>query len=551
MSANHNQQFDWHTPEYFNFGHIVDTHANADPSRVALLHEDSVGNVARLTFADIRRESNQIANVLKGLGTHPGDRVLLLLPGTTRWHAAFVAILKLGAIAVPSSPSLRDREVVARANRTEAAAIIAASASAEIVADLRRDCPTLRTFLLAGSERSGWTSLNHAMRAASDSFTPVRVRSGKPALCFFSSGATGESKAVLHNAVFAHASRFIGSDFLGVKEGTVHWTTADPGTSKAAWSALFAPWSNAATVFLFNGRFEPGRALRLIAKYRISTLCMSPAEYRAMLLTLDAAARPPDLDSLHRCTSAGERLRPELIASWRAATGLTIHAGYAQAETGLLTANRSEDDTKHGSIGTPFAGNDLRIVDPDLKEVANGEIGEIALRCKPHRPPLLFAEYLKDPVRTAAAVRGEYYLTGDHGYHDQNGYFWFVGRDEEMLAAGSHRFAASEVEHALHQHPAVIESAVVATHHPDHGPILKAYVRLHPGALNPLNTDQSEYDRHAARDRLERELKEHLLRLTDHYKVPHQIEFLDQLPRTPTGRVYRAELHRRSRPPTT
>jgi acyl-coenzyme A synthetase/AMP-(fatty) acid ligase len=548
MSPNHHQPFDWHTPEYFNFGHIIDAQANADPSRVALLHEDSVGNVARLTFADIRRESNQIANLLNGLGIQNGERVLLMLPRTTLWHAAFVAILKLGAIAVPSSPSLRDSEIVARANRAEAVAIIAASPSAEIVADLRRDCPALRTFLLAGSERSGWTSLNLAMRAASDSFTPVRMRSGKPALCFFSSGATGESKAVLHNAAFAHASRFIGSDFLGAKEGAVHWTTAEPGTSKAAWSALFAPWANAATVFLFNGRFDPKRALRLIAKYRIATLCMSPAEYHAMLSTRDKAAHCSDLDSLHRCTSTGEQLQAELVASWRVATGLTIHAGYAQAETGLLMANRSEDDTKHGSIGTPFAASDLKIVDPDLNEIASGEIGEIALRCKPHRPPLLFAEYLKDPVRTAAALRGEYYLSGDHGYHDQNGYFWFVGREEEMLAAGSHRFAASEVEHALEQHPAVIESAVIAAHHPDHGPMLKAYVRLNPGALNPLNTDQSEYDRHAARDRLERELKEHLLRFTDHYKVPHQIEFLDQLPRTPAGRIHRAELHRRSKP---
>ncbi|HEY2664845.1 MAG TPA: AMP-binding protein, partial [Candidatus Binataceae bacterium] len=459
MSANRNRPLDWQAPEYFNFGEVVDSQAAADPNRTALLHEDSLGNLARVSFADIRRQSNQIANVLSQLGVKHGDAVLLMLPPTTMWHATFVAILKLGAIAIACGSTLRDKEIVSRANRCEAVAIVAAPASAEIVADLRRDCPALKHYLLAGSDRSGWTSLNLAMQTASGSFTPVRVRSGQPALCFFTAGVTGEFKGVVHSATFGWTGRFIANDWLGLKPGAVHWTTADPGTSKAAWSALFAPWTSAATVFMFNGRFDPGRALRLIEKYRIATLCMAPAEYRGMLTILASSPRAPRLDSIRRCTTVGEGLPADLIRSWQSSTGLVILQGYAQAETGLLLANSSEDEAQRGSIGTPLAGHEVKVLGSDLNEIKSGEIGELAIRVKPARPPSTFIEYLQDPDRTAAAFRGDFYLTGDHGYRDQNGYFWFVGRDQEIISHAGHRFAAPEIEEALRQHPAVMESA--------------------------------------------------------------------------------------------
>jgi acyl-coenzyme A synthetase/AMP-(fatty) acid ligase len=542
MSANRDKPRNWQTPEYFNFGEMVDSHAAADPSRAALLHEDSLGNIARLSFADISHQSSQIANVLSQLGVKPGDAVLLMLPRTTMWHASFVAILKLGAIAVICGSTLRDKEIVARANRCQAVAVVAAPGSAEIVADLRRDCSTLKHFLLAGSERSGWTSLNLALRSASALFAPVRVRSGQPALCFFTAGATGEFKGVLHSSAFAWASRFIASDWLSLKAGSVHWSTADPGTCKAAWSALFAPWTSAATVFMFNGRFDPVHALRLIAKYKITTLCMAPAEYRSLLAALASSSHPPRLGSIGLCTAVGDSLPLDLIGSWHASTGLIIRQGYAQAETGLLIANSSEDQAQRGSIGTPLAGLDIRVLGSDLQETGTLEVGEFAIKIKPSRPPSTFVEYLNDPEKTTAAFRGDFYLTGDHGYRDRNGYFWFVGRDQEIISRAGHRFAAPEIEEALQQHPAVMESVVFSTHHPTRGPIVKAYVKLKPGLLGPLNTDQSDYDREATRDHLARELREHLLRVTESYKVPHDIEFLDALPRTPSGHLNRAAI---------
>ena len=551
MSANRDKLRDWQAPEYFNFGEVVDSHAAADPNRAAVLHEDSLGNIARLSFADISRQSSQIANVLSQLGVKRGDAVLLMLPHTTMWHATFVAILKLGAIAVVCASALRDKEIVARANRCQAIAVVAAPGSAAIVADLRRDCPTLKHFMLAGSERSGWTSLNLAMGSASPSFAPVRVRSRQPALCFFTAGATGEFKAVVHSAAFAWASRFIASDWLSLKAGSVHWSTADPGTCRAAWSTLFAPWTSAATVFMFNGRFDPVHALRLIAKYKITTLCMAPGEYRSMLAVLASSPHPPRLGSIGLCTAVGDRLPLDLIGSWHASTGLIIRQGYALAEAGLLIANSSEDQAQRGSIGTPLAGLDIKVLGPDLQETKTCEIGEFAIRVKPTRPPSTFVEYLNEPEKTAAAFRGDFYLTGDHGYRDRNGYFWFVGRDQEIISQAGHRFAAPEIEEALQQHPAVMESVVFSTDHPTHGPIVKAYVKLKPGLLSPLKTDQSDYDRQAARDRLARELREHLLRVTETYKVPHDIEFLDALPHTPGGHLNRSAILAHRKPTTT
>ena len=519
--------FSWDTPEYFNFGEMIDHYAQ-DPERVALLWEDERRNRARLTFANLRDQSNRIANALSGIGIGRRDPVLLVLPRITMWQAAYIGLLKLGAIVIPCTSMLREKDLVYRANHSGARAIIAAPGSAEMVGDLRNQCPSLEHFMLAGAARSGWASLNDAMLQASAHFTASHTAAGDPAICYYTSGTTGEPKAVLHSHAYTFSHRFTGLNWLGLSGTDRHWTTSDTGWAKAAYGVLFGPWMNGVTTFMYNGRFEPKKELELLQRYRITTFCAPPTEYR-MLVKQDLSGFP--LPSLRHCTGAGEPLNPEVIEVWKYRYNLTIHDGYGQTETIILAANVPGMGVKPGSMGLPFPGHDLRVIGENLTETKAGEVGEIALRVKPERPPSLFLEYWKNPAETAAVFRGDYYLTGDQAYRDPDGYLWFVGRADDVIISAGYRIGPFEVESALLEHPAVMESAAVASPDADRGAICKAFVKLKPGA--------------EVSDTLKRELQEHVKRVTAPYKYPREIEFVEELPKTVSGKIRRVDLRKR------
>jgi acyl-coenzyme A synthetase/AMP-(fatty) acid ligase len=520
------KNFRWNTPEQFNFGAVIDEYAK-DPTRVALLWEDQEGNRARMTFADVRRKSNRVANVLIGLGIGRGDPVLLVLPRIPLWHAAFIGALKIGALVIPCTSMLRENDLVYRANHAGAKAIIAASSAAEIVGDLRSRCPSLKHFLLAGAARSGWISLQEAMANASENFTPVRTRAIDPAICYYTSGTTKEPKAVLHCHGYTYSHRFTGLNWLDLKPGDLHWTTSDTGWAKAAYGVLFGPWMNGVTTFMYNGRFEPRKELELLARYGITTFCAPPTEYRMLVKEDLSAVRLP---RLRHCTSAGEPLNPEAIAVWKKHLGLTIHDGYGQTETIIVVANMPRMEIRPGAMGLPFPGHDVRVVNERLEETAVDEVGEVAIRIRPERPPSMFLEYWKNPVETAAVTRGDFYLTGDQARRDADGYLWFVGRGDDVIISAGYRIGPFEVESALLEHPAVLESAVVASPDPDRGSIVKAFVRLRQG-IKPSQA-------------LVEELQAHCRRVTAPYKYPREIEFVDDLPKTVSGKIRRVELRR-------
>jgi acyl-coenzyme A synthetase/AMP-(fatty) acid ligase len=521
------RDFRWNTPAQFNFGAAVDAFT-ADPNRLALLWEDQSGNRARLTFADIRDQSNRVANVLTALGVKRGDPVMIVLPRITLWQSVYIGALKMGAIVVPCVSMLREKDLVYRANHSGARAIVAGIESAELVGDLRNKCPSLKQYLLAGASRSGWSSLQEAMLQAASDFRPLNTRGDEPAICYYTSGTTKEPKAVLHGHAYTWAHQFTGSLWLGLKPGDRHWTTSDTGWAKAAYGVLFGPWMNGITTFMYNGRFEPQRQLELLSRYRITTFCAPPTEYR-MLVKEDLANHP--LRALRHCAGAGEPLNPEVIEVWRQHYNLQIHDGYGQTETALVAANLPGMAIRPGSMGRPFPGIDVSILDENLHEVATGDVGQIAVRVKPDKPPSIMLEYWKNLEENAAVFQGDFYLTGDNAYRDADGYLWFVGRADDVISSAGYRIGPFEVESALLEHPAVMESAVVASPDADRGSIVKAFVRLKLGTLGS--------------DALAVELQEHVKRITAPYKYPREIEFVDDLPKTVSGKIRRVELRQR------
>jgi acyl-coenzyme A synthetase/AMP-(fatty) acid ligase len=521
------RDFRWNTPAQFNFGAAVDAFAD-DPNRVALLWEDQAGNRARLTFADIRDQSNRVANVLTALGLKRGDPVMIVLPRITLWQCVYIGALKAGAIVVPCVSMLREKDLVYRANHSGARAIIAGFESVDLVGDLRSQCPTLKHYLLVGASRTGWASVQEAMQAASPAYQPADTRGDEPAICYYTSGTTKHPKAVLHGHAYTWAHQFTGSVWLGLKSGDRHWTTADTGWAKAAYGVLFGPWMNGITTFMYNGRFDPKRQFELLRRYGITSFCAPPTEYR-MLVKEDLASQA--LPALRHCAGAGEPLNPEVIEVWRRHFNLLIHDGYGQTETALVVANLPGTEIRPGSMGRPFPGLDVRVVDENLKEVATGDTGQIAVRVKPDKPPSIMLEYWKNPAENAAVFQGDFYLTGDNAYRDGDGYLWFVGRADDLISSAGYRIGPFEVESALLEHPAVMESAVVASPDADRGSIVKAFVRLKPGTA-----------RSAA---LALELQEHVKRITAPYKYPREIEFVDDLPKTVSGKIRRVELRDR------
>ena len=534
------REFKLEVPEYFNFATDVIGKWASDPTKPAMLWIGPHGEERGLTYAHFAENSSRAANAFSKLGIKKGDRILVMLPRVPEWWESVLGLMKIGAIPVPCTTLLTPKDIQFRAEAAEASAIITDNEGAAKFDQVRSECPTIQHAILIDtpqSERTGWTNYHQIVNEASPEFAGEKTRSDDPCLVYFTSGTVGYPKMVLHTqASYPIGHTITGKYWLDLHEGDLLWNLSETGWAKFAWSNLFGPWSQGAAMFIHDarGKYNPIETLEMLNKYPITTLCAPPTAYRMLVLDEPMKymkANPPK--ALRHCVGAGEPLNPEVIKVWEDETGMTIRDGYGQTETVLLCANFPPIQVKPGSMGKPSPGFDVEVIDHDGNPLPAGKEGDIAVRVKPNRPTWMFKEYWRNPDATNACIRGDWYITGDRAYKDEDGYFWFVGRADDVIISAGYRIGPFEVESALKEHPAVAESAVVASPDEMRGEIVKAFVILAPG--------------YTASPQLASELQDHVKRVTAPYKYPREIEFVETLPKTISGKIRRVELREMER----
>jgi acetyl-CoA synthetase len=516
-------------PEKFNpvLG-IVEAWAAERPADLALVSIDGAGRlVAEHTVGSLADESRQAARGLSSLGVGPGDFVFVMLPRVPAWYAAMLGAIRIGAVPMPAPNMLTSRDISYRIRRAGAVAAIVDPAAAERIDAVEQDLPSLRHRVCAGAARAGWHDFDTLVaEAPGDLAAEASTSRSDPMLLYFTSGTVAHPKMVLHRQEYGLGHTGTARFWHDLRRGDRHWTVSDTGWAKAAWGGLFGQWQERATVVqVALGKPDADAILRIISEHRITSFCAPPTLYRALVLT-DLASY--DLSALRHCTSAGEPLNPEVIRIWEEGTGLTVYDGYGQTETTCIVANFRSLPVRPGSMGKPMPGYTVEVLDDHGRPAGPDVVGNVAVSASPDRPVGLFAGYHDDEPATAGAFRDGWYYTGDRARRDVDGYFWFEGRDDDIITSSAYRIGPFEVESALVEHEAVAEAAVVGKDDPVRTQIVTAFVLLAPG-FEPS-------------DGLAAELQDHVKRLTAPYKYPREVHFVAELPKTVSGKIRRTEL---------
>ena len=515
-------------PDNFNFGYdIVDDIGRNDPDRLAMLWVNPEGEERRFTFGDIMRYSNKTANYLRSLGVKKGDNVLVVLRRHYQFWFVAPALHKLGAVLVPATHMLKRHDAEYRINAAASNCVICTTVGdvADAFDQAQATCPTLKLKIAVGGHRDGWLDFDAGVEAASDELERVETHVSEPMIMYFSSGTSGQPKMVRHDHRYALAHLFTAKHWHNVDPEGIHFTIADTGWGKAVWGKLYGQWIMEACVFTYDfDKFVPAEILSLIEKYRITTLCCPPTMFRYFL-----RERLEDYDPsyLKYATIAGEPLNPDVFYGWRERTGITLMEGFGQTETTVTICNRVGTTPKAGSIGKPSPLYDVDIVDADGVRCKPGETGEIVVRCDPHPEGLMMC-YYKNEEKTAEAMRGGWYHTGDTAWRDEDGYIFYVGRNDDIIKSSGYRIGPFEIESVLVQHPAVLECAITAVPDEIRGQVVKATVVLCEG--------------YEACEALKKELQTFVKKETAPYKYPRIVEFVPELPKTINGKIRRVAI---------
>jgi acetyl-CoA synthetase len=512
-------------PERYNLVSEVEQFAK-NPNKVALKWENEEGETKQVTYEVLMKKVNQAGNVLKQNGLTKGDVVLVIVPRLIEAYVVYLAALKNGLVVIPSSEMLREKDLQYRITHGDVKAVISYYPYVNQFENIK-EVNKLAKFTI-GAKENGWHHLDELMDEASDQLELADTLSDDMAFLSYTSGTTGNPKGVVHTHgwAFAHL-KTAAPKWLCIEENDTVWATAGPGWQKWIWSPFLSVLGSGSTGFVYNGKFEPKKYLSLLEKYAVNALCCTPTEYRLMAKVDNLGDY--QLPHLHSAVSAGEPLNREVIDTFRKYFKVDVRDGYGQTENTLLVGVTKGMELKPGSMGKPTPGNRVEIINEEGEVCKVGEVGDIAVHVE---TPALFKNYYKDPERTAMQFRGDYYVTGDKAKMDEEGYFWFEGRGDDIIISSGYTIGPFEVEDALVKHPYVKECAVVASPDEIRGFIVKAFV--------VLKEDVDVHD-----PELTKVLQEHVKTLTAPYKYPRKIEYLTELPKTTSGKIRRIELRQK------
>ncbi|XP_034987082.2 acyl-coenzyme A synthetase ACSM4, mitochondrial-like [Zootoca vivipara] len=524
-------------PEYFNFASdVLDKWSQIEkdgkrPSNPALWWINGRGGEVRWSFEELGFLSRKVANILSNqCGLCRGDRVLVILPRIPEWWLVTVACIRTGIVLIPGTSQLTAKDIQYRLQASKAKCIVTTDALAPAVDSIAGSCDFLQTKLVVSEgKRGGWLNFNELCKEAPDSHACVRTKIHDPMVIYFTSGTTGAPKMAEHSQGSLGFRPIANKRYwLELTPADIMWSTADTGWVVASLGSVFEPWVLGTCVFIHSlHQIESTIILNTLSRFPITAMMGAPTLFR-MLAQSDLTSYK--FMSLQYCLSGGEPLNPEVMEQWKNMTGLHIFDLYGQTETGMICAVKKGMKIKPGSMGKACAPYQIEIIDEEANVLPPGKEGEIGIRVKPQRPLGFFSHYVDNPEKTAATERGDFYVTGDRGMMDKDGYVWFIGRADDIINSAGYRIGPFEIESALLEHPAVAEAAAVSSPDPLRGEVVKAFVVL--SAAYTLRD----------KAKLTLQLQEHVKKVTAPYKYPRKMEFVQELPKTITGKIRRNEL---------
>ena len=532
----------------FNFAYdVVDEWARIEPDRKALLWTNEAGDVKQFTFADIKRESDKTAAYFQQLGIGRGDMVMLIMTRRYQFWFAITALHKLGAVAIPATHLLTDEDIVYRCQSASIRAIVAVGDDVVLdhIQKAAPDCPSVKNYISIGPKvPEGWCDFNAGIESAPPFVRPEVVNEpGDISLMYFTSGTSGEPKMVAHDFRYPLGHIITAKYWHNLDENSLHFTLADTGWGKAVWGKYYGQWIVGANVFVYDfEKFHPVDVLEMIHKFHITSFCAPPTVYR-FLIREDV--KKYDISSLKYCTNAGEALNPNVFERWYELTGIKLHEAFGQTETTATVGTYPWIEPRPGSMGKPNPGYDIDLITADGQVAEDGQQGEIIIRTHGRRPEGLFLGYYRDPELTHKNFHDGIYHTGDIAWRDEDGYYWFVGRKDDVIKSSGYRIGPFEVENALMKHEAVVECAVTGVPDEVRGMAVKATVVL---SKEFADTPGIEYDveyRGKEVPALVKDIQDFVKRTTAPYKYPRVIQFVHELPKTISGKIRRVEIRQK------
>lgn len=522
-------------PDNFNFGYdIVDEWAKVSPTKKALCWTNDQGEHIDFTFNDIKQKSDQAASYFQSLGIGRGDMVMLILKRRYEFWFAIIGLHKIGAVAIPATHLLTKKDIIYRNNAADIKAIVSTDDDIVIghINDALSDSPTIKHCIACGKHiPDGWGDFDNGLLTAKPFVRPALASENTDiSLLYFTSGTTGEPKMVTHDFTYPLGHIVTAKYWHNLNENSLHLTVADTGWAKAAWGKLYGQWIVGACIFVYDHeKFNPATMLHILSEYKVTSFCAPPTVYRFMIR--EDLSRF-DLSSLKYCTTAGEALNPSVYEAFLKGTGVKMMEAFGQTETTPTIITFPWMEPKAGSMGVPNPAYDMDLIDADGRSVEDGEVGEVVIKTDKFIPLGLFRGYYKDADLTKQVYHDNVYHTGDMAWRDEDGYYWFVGRSDDVIKSSGYRIGPFEVESALMTHPAVVECAITGLPDEIRGQIVKATIVL-----------AKEY-KDKAGDHLIHEIQEHVKKVTAPYKYPRIIEFVDELPKTISGKIKRAEIRK-------